>query len=274
MSLKEKVMIVNLTISQWSARKYDQKATSEVEHLHNAKEAGRFNKILMQSDTLTNIGKVANKVRTYHYENTLPWGDNGDRILPTEKYFEYMLAVGQMKMEFNELVDLFITEYELTKYDAQRRLGTLYHETDYPQPESIRKKFDIGVGIMPIAESDDLRVNMSTDVVEGIKQRIVKELNDRVETATTDMLNRLREAVSKMHEKLADADAIFRDSLVGNIETLIETLPLMNFNDDARVTNAIDLCRGLIVDVGMLRDNKRFRKNIADKAKAVLNEIS
>lgn len=273
MSLKEQVMIINLSISQWSARKYDQTATREVEQAHDAKEAGRFNKVLMQSETLKKIGQVASKIRTYHYENTLPWGDNGDRILPTEKYFDYISQIGMLKYEFTELVDAFVEEYTEEKERSKKRLNTLYHETDYPQPESLRKKFDVAVGIMPIAESNDLRVNMSDSVVNDIRQRIEKELGNRVESAVQDMLERLRNVVGKMVETLIDPDKVFRDSLIGNIESVVEVLPTLNFNNDQRVTDAVNMCRSLVVDPDKLRNNSKFRKEMADKSAKILEVL-
>lgn len=273
LSLKEKVMIVNLTISQWGARKYDKGATKEVEDAHQAKEAGRFNKVLMASDTLTKISKIGNKVRVFHYENTLPWGDNGDRILPTEKYFTYISELGSLKMEFNSLCDQFIDEYVEEKERSKKRLNSLYKEADYPQPESIRKKFDIGVNFMPIADGNDLRVNMSESVINTIKSQITRELENRINSATTDILDRLRKAVSRMADTLQDKDSVFRDSLVGNIESLVENLPSLNFNNDPHITEVIGYCENLVVDPERLRTNRKFRFEIADKAKQILNNI-
>lgn len=272
-TLKEKVMIVNLKISQWGARKYDKSATKEVEEAHQAREAGRFNKVLLTSETLTKIGKIGTRLRQYHYDNTLPWGDNGDRILPTEKFFTYVTETGNMKLEFNELSDQFVNEYSIAKEDAKRRLNSLYKESDYPQPESIRKKFDIGVSFMPIAEGNDLRVNLSAEVIEGIKSQITKELEKRVNGATEDILQRLRDAVGKMAETLQDKNKTFRDSLIGNVQSLVETLPLLNFNNDQRVIDAISYCQNLIVDPDELRRKRKFRFEIADKAKLILTYI-
>lgn len=272
-SLKEKVMIVNLTISQWGARKYDRAATKEVEDAHQAKEAGRFNKVLMTSDTLNKISKAGSKIRLYHYENTLPWGDNGDRILPTEKYFEYITQIGTMKMEFSMLCDQFIAEYEMEKSASMSRLNSLYKESDYPQPHTIRAKFDILIGFMPIAEGNDLRVNMSDEIVNAIKSQITRELESRISNATEDMLERLREAVKHMATTLVDKDKVFRDTLVYNIQGLVENLPCMNFNNDQRVVDAVSFCAGLIVDPDTLRTNRRFRLEIAAKAQQILETI-
>lgn len=272
-SLKEKVMIVNLTISQWGARKYDKTATKEVEDQHQAKEAGRFNKILIQSDTLSKVSKISGKLRQYHYDNTLPWGDNGDRILSVEKYFQYIMDIGNMKMEFTGLIETFIQEYEKEKEDSKIRLNSLYKESDYPPSESIAKKFDIVVSFMPIADGNDLRVNMSESVINSLKNQITKELENRVNNATEDLLQRLREAVTRMVETLSEPTKIFRDTLVGNIEALTEHLPLMNFNNDQRITDAVSYAKGLCVNPEDLRKSKRFKREILAKAKQVLSNI-
>lgn len=273
LTLKEKVMIVNLTISQWAARKYDRTATKEVEDNHQAKEAGRFNKILMQSDTLTKLGKLGNKIRLYHYENTLPWGDNGDRIIPTEKYFEYVTQIGMMKYEFMGVAEQFIQEYAVEKENAKVRLNSLYVESDYPEPDTVMKKFDIGVKFMPVADGNDLRVNMSEDIINTIKSQITRELETRVATATDDMLGRLREKVSCMVEALSDKDKVFRDTLVGNIQALCENLPMMNFNNDQRIIDAVRYCQQLIVNPEDLRTKRKYRFEIAEKARQILANI-
>jgi len=266
-------MIVNLTISQWGARKYDKSATKEVEDNHMAKEAGRFNKILIQSETLSKVSKIAGKLRQYHYDSTLPWGDNGDRILPVEKYFQYVMDIGVMKMEFTSLIEIFIQEYEAEKESSKKRLNSLYKENDYPASESIAKKFDIQISFMPIADGNDLRVNMSENVINSLKNQITKELENRVSNATEDLLQRLRDAVSRMVETLSEPNKIFRDTLVGNIQSLNEHLPLMNFNNDQRVTDAVTYAKGLCVNPEELRRSKRFKREILAKAKQVLATI-
>lgn len=272
-SLKEKVMIVNLKISQWGARKKDDSISKEVENNHNAQEAGNYTKRLMASDTLEHIGKVCNKMRLFNYSNTLPWGDNGDRILPTEKYFEYVLGIGKLKMEFTELTDQFVQEYENEKQRSQRRLNTMYKESDYPPSEHLRRKFAITVGFMPIADGNDLRVNMSAEVINSIKSQITKELEQRVSMATEDILDRLRKAIGRMIEILYDKDAKFRDSLVGNIEALCENLPSLNFNNDPHIIEVIGWCQGLIVDPEDLRCKRKYRFEIAAKARQILDNI-
>ena len=73
MDLSDKAMLVRLTISQWSARKYDKSASQEIIVNHHAKpDAGRFNKLLVNQAEIKKIEKIANTARIYHYKVTLP----------------------------------------------------------------------------------------------------------------------------------------------------------------------------------------------------------
>lgn len=269
MSLKEKVMIINLSISQWSARKYDRTASAEVATAHAATDAGRFNKILISGDALKKIGKVSNSARTFHYQQTLPWNDNGDRILPSENFFNYTQKMNEFKNEFEALVSDFIAGYDKLMTDARVRLNTLFNESDYPPPALIGKKFRLAFNYMPIADAEDFRVAISEEESERIKSQIEGELKNRVQTANDEMLKRMRTAVLNMAESLEVPDKVFRDSLVGNIEELVEITPLLNFDGNEKINKAVGMLKPLCVDPVQLRKDAAYRKEIADKARKI-----
>lgn len=63
-ALANKAMQVRLSISQWSARKYDRKVSSEVASKYNTdNDAGRYNKVLIAKDAIVKIQKIANAAR-------------------------------------------------------------------------------------------------------------------------------------------------------------------------------------------------------------------
>lgn len=274
MSLKDKVIIVNLTISQWGARKYDATATREVEQIHSAFDAGRFNKVLIKSETLKNITTCAGKARQIHYDMTLPWGDNGDRILSTESYFTYITEIGKMVNEFNQLVETFVAEYQNLKYEAKNRLSTLYKDGDYPHESEIREKFGMKTIFMPVAESDDFRLKISDEVATLMRTEIESEVNSRVSKAIDSVVDRARDVVSRMYETLSDPDKTFRNTMIGNIESLVETIPLLNFNKDQKLVDLTAALKTLIVDdPDKLRLFPRFRSEMAQKAKNILDSL-
>jgi len=270
MSLKEQVMVVNLSISQWTARKFDAKVSREVETQYQANDAGRYNKLLIAAENLKAIQKIAGSIRTYHYFNTLPWGDNGDRILPTANYFQYVTEMGRMKREFETQVIEFIGQYPALKADAVNRLKNMFNEADYPSPGAIQDKFNVRFSFMPVTDAEDLRVNISDDEINRIRGEIQGEITGRVQNSITELIVRVKDAVSHMAESLGDQNKIFRDSLVGNVCSLIEVVPLLNFTNDSHVNDLVNMIRPLCVNPEDLRNNAEFRKEIAERAATVL----
>ena len=268
-TLKEKVMVINLSISQWTARKFDPTASKEVATNHAATDAGRFNKILIAGEALKSIAKVANSARTFHYQNTLPWKDNGERILPSENFFNYASEMAKFRAEFDSLVGEFISNYPMLVDEAKARLNTLFSESDYPAPAIIQKKFKLSYDFDSISEVDDFRVAISEEEADNIRLQIQATIDRRIANAQDEMLNRIRTAVLNMADALEMPDKVFRDSLVGNIEELVELTPILNFNKNQKIDDAVNMMKPLCVDPNQLRKDAAYRKEIAEKARKI-----
>ncbi len=287
-NLSEKAILVNLSISLWTATKLDKKVTKEVEKNHNAKDAGRFNKILIAkknpngNDTndkedlygIQELTRISTTARAYHYEQTMPWGDNGDRLLPSTNYFEYVNQIRTFKQQFDQAIEKFITNYSDLKEDAKIRLGDMYNESDYPPISKLKKKFSIATSFTPIANLDDFRLSVDQNEVDDLKAEMEHNIYKRINGATKDLWVRIKEAIQHMYERLADKDAIFRDSLVNNIRDLVELLPRLNFTNDEDITGTIEEMKKLIVAPDSLRTNVITRNDTAFHAKELLNKIN
>jgi len=132
MNLNDRALLVQLNVSQWTARKYDKSASKEVTTAHGAASAaGRFNKSLLpMNDKLDNIHKKTTLIRAKYYDNTLPWGMDGTMMLPTANYLNFMSEFRKERGEWNALVQEFLDNYDQMKLDAQRILGSLYNHSD------------------------------------------------------------------------------------------------------------------------------------------------
>src|SRR5512141_2772026 len=141
--LSKKSMLVGLKISQWGARKFDRTASREVWATHGASsESGRFSKSLMPLATeRLAIARNANEARAFYYANTLPWGDDGLRILPVENYMDFAGKMSGFKNRHDKLVDDFCRKYPALKEAARFALGTLFSEADYPHEANIRNAY-------------------------------------------------------------------------------------------------------------------------------------
>jgi hypothetical protein len=81
--IAEKAMLVAVHISVWTATKHDKDVSRKVADQHGAHEsAGRYNKkLLQQAAKLDALRTLAGQIRTHVYKITLPWSDEGYRIL-------------------------------------------------------------------------------------------------------------------------------------------------------------------------------------------------
>jgi hypothetical protein len=272
-SLAEKCILVNIRFGQWSGRIYDKKVSGEIEALHHASNAGKYNKSLIGEEHLKDIQSVVRAARGFLREQTLPWGDNNDRILLSAYYLEFLHQFGTFKSQFEKAVQVFLTQYPDLVKKAQFKLNGMYRSSDYPSLLQLKKKFNIDVACMNISEMEDFRVKINPKDAERLKQRIEEEYAARMAEATQDIWGRIAATVGHMAERLADPRNIFRDSLVDHVRRLIELLPKLNFNEDKRIKQIAFSMRSLLVDPAALRDDAHLRHEKAQQAQQILDQI-
>jgi hypothetical protein len=270
-TLNTKALIVTLNVSQWSARKYDRKVTDEVNQLHNSNDTGRFNKLLIAKDHLSEIGKIVNSIRNFHVENTLPWGDNGERILPCKNYFEYTAAISRHKSSFDACVSKFVREYPAMIDEAKTRLNGMFDDQDYP--DDIESKFCVKVTCLPVPGTADFRVELSDNEVEQLRTKINDEVNERWAQASKSIYQRIKDQLEHMHERLSDSSNVFRDRLFENLVDLIKLLPRLNMANDPQIDALCEEMKKLCVDPDAVRNDTLLRAVKADEVRAILNKI-
>lgn len=272
--LQNNSLIVSLTMSQWSARKLDKGITDEVNNNHNAaSDAGRYNKLLVAKENLEPITKVVSKARTFHYDNTLPWGDNNERLLTTKSYFEYVNKMGELKSEFDQAVADFLRKYDQVISEAKIRLNGMFKESDYPTRHQIEDKFGFRTTFMTVPDGD-IRVGLNNEEVDKLRVGIESEINNRLNEAVKSIWIRVKEQVTKMRDKLSDKEGVFRDSLFENLKDLIEVLPKLNVTGDENINQVCRDMEGLLVNPETVRTNVAVRGEKAAEAANILNKFN
>lgn len=276
MNLNDRALLVQLSVSQWTARKYDKKATKEVADANGTTTAaGRYNKSLLpMNDLLDNIHKKTTHIRQRYYDNTLPWGIDGTQMLPTSNYLQFMADFRKERDEWNILVRNFVDHYDTLKEDAKRILGGLYDPADYPSAVDIRQKFHMDMAVFPVP-SADFRVSIASDELSRIQQDVERRVAEAQTNAMKDVWQRLFDRVKHMAEKLADPKAIFRDSMVENAREICALLPRLNFTDDPNLEALRQQVEAsLIKHPEALRNDPDLRRDTAAEAKAIMDKMS
>ncbi len=277
MNLSDRALLVQLTISQWTARKYDKKATQEVATTFNAsKDAGRYNKSLLpMNDYLDRVHKKTTFIREKLYKNTLPWGMEGVMMLPTTNYLAFMNEFRKEKNEWLTLVNDFKSNYLQLKDDAKRVLGQLYSDADYPTESEVGNKFKIDMAVFPVP-STDFRVAISSDELSRIQQDVEARVASAQAEAMKEVWQRLYDRVKHMAEKLADPKAIFRDTMVENLQEQCAMLTRLNFMDDPNLEALRQQVEGTLAThhPDALRNDPDLRRDTAAEAKAIMDKMS
>jgi len=277
MSLNDKAMIVTLNISSWTARKLDRKISKNIAKQYHADEeqSGNFNKQLLTKNDLEYISKAVSTARTFHIANTLPWGNNNDRLLPTKNYFEYMKTMQAIKDKFEIAVSDFIQKYPPLREEQRDRLGDMFDVNEYPDPSIISKKYKFEIGFSPVPDANDFRVEITESEKEEIKKAIEKRVQQSTKTMTDGLWNKLFTKVEKLNERLSKKGNHFQDSLIGNIKDVCELLPRLNVMDDPKLQETLEEVKVNLASIvpQNLREDMGVRSETKDKAEAILEKM-
>jgi len=192
-------MLCSLSISQWSASKHDRQASEEIAAHHGAQpDVGRYNKLLIPKGTLAEVHRIAGEARREHYFMTLPWDDNGYRVLPAAVYMEHTDKLREYSRQFMAAVEVFATQFDQLVIESRSRLAGLFRAEDYPTSKEIHDKFAFETKVMPLPDANDFRVGLGDEEKDRIKRQITASVEASLTIASRELWLRMYEAVSHM----------------------------------------------------------------------------
>lgn len=277
-ALNTRAMLASLTIHRWQATLTDKKVSRDVAKQHdvNERRAGKYRKyaINVESPSFKATNSAASNIRHEHYWLTLPWGQDGARILTAAGFEKYSASMRKLRAEFDAAADAFAIDYPALHEAAKKELNGLYAAKDYPR--DVRAKFGIELSIMPLPDAGDFRAELSSEAVAQIRSNISDELQRTTAAAMRDPYERLYEHVTRMVNALKDPKGIFRDSLVTGLAELCSVLPALNLTSDTRLESLRVQAEGLIAGISaeQLRDVPSVRSDVAKRAEDIQNVMA
>jgi hypothetical protein len=284
-------VVVDLNISTWTARKLDKKVSQEVDQNKNTRvKAGNYNKhLLAGTQKLEELNKLVGAIRTWHYEQTILWADNGSRLLPFSNFFTYKPTLDAYKQQFEDAVEDFLREYPQLVSAAAFQLGDLFDRNEYPDADQLRGKFKFRYGITPLATANDFRLRAGQQVLDDLRQQYEESFNNKLRDAMNDLWTRLHTVLKHMSDKLADAQTprvakdgtenhtqIFRDSLITNAFELCELLTRLNVTNDPQLEQARKKLEQAIsgITADTVRESDHVRKDVKKQVDDILSAFN
>ena len=278
-------LLVEFNASVWTARKLDKSATDEVviSKRAGAKDAARVNKHLLAGrNELDVIQKHVGAVRTFVYENTLPWSDTGIRLLPTSKFMDFNDRMGKLEEEFVELVNDFVQVYPSLITAQAMALGDMFDRSEYPSAGEMAHKFSFRLNFMPVPKAGDFRVDVGNEAQEELQKKLAKLADERIELAMKDARERLKSHLERMMERLKVEEingkvskSRIHDSLVEGGLELCDVLKALNLTNDPVLEKARATLENVLrtVDVDDLRKHDSARVEVRTQVAEIMDKF-
>jgi hypothetical protein len=268
-------MLIDLNISVWTGRKMDKKVSEEIDASKgtHARAGNYHKKLLAGTQKLDELNKLVNKIRTWHYQQTLPWSDGGSRLLPMANFFDYKATLGDYQMQFEEMVAEFIDDYPTLVSAAAFQLGDLFDGSEYPDAHSLADKFKFKYVFLPVPDVGDFRVDVGEAYKADLKEQYESFYQTKLNDAMADAWNRLHDCLKHMSDKLAGQEKqLFRDSLVGNAVQLCDLLTRLNVTGDTKLETCRKKLESALSGLGAedLRKDDEVRLDVKAKVDEIL----
>ena len=275
--ITERAMLAAIHISIWTAVKHDRKVSHDVATQHNAPEnAGRYNKKLLRgAEKLDTVRTLAGQIRQHFYKITLPWSDEGYRLLPAHFYFDLTTKMREFERAFSQSVEEFLAVYPSYIEQVRPELNGLFREEDYPSAERLREKFGVKLEVLPIPSGDDFRVTLSEEEQARVAREIDETVRQSLDRGTRDLWARMTDVVTHMVDKLNEPESRFHASLVTNVFDLVDLLPRLNVNQDEELNRFAGEIKSRLCNVSAheLKKNDALRVTTASDAAQILSQM-
>jgi hypothetical protein len=234
--------------------------------------------------------QILSEARRYlDFPTGFKWDGKGNFAVQNVKLDGVVSKLEEYKAKFYDAVDQLCKRLPELAAKAKADLNGSFDRLGFPSEDEVRERytFDIKQGVIPAAE--DIRLNhVSSKARAAIETAIRKEQTDKVTELHQQVVEALEKSLARVVSNLSEFTegkiARFEDTLVTNLEELVEALPSLNVSGDRAVDAAIIRSRNLVAGLhkaqmeNTLRDKKSeagpaVRKEIAKEAGDILSKL-
>jgi hypothetical protein len=242
--------------------------TTTAQAFHADRELLSANKLILdtKNPAYRAVAAVRSEASSYWRTVTLPFPEAGIRLLPQNSLGLFANTMQTYRERLQEAARELGTQYDTMKSEAERRLGTLFNASDYPQ--ALDGLFDLEV-TYPAIEPPQYLVDLNPEVYQQEQARVRERFESAVELAEQAFATELQRLTAHLAERLTGLHdgqpKVFRDSAVANLRDFFERFRRLNIRSipelDALVEQAQQTING--IEPQTLRDSNRLRQMVA-----------
>ena len=276
MSLVNRAMLVQLSVTKPKMTEKDKSTTSEVAVRKHASEASvSVVKKLYPKHLLAPIVEVESSARRYMESVTQPWG-RGLAMLPIAMFMEphnFSKRIGVFKMQFDQAVTVFLNNYSNVLTQAAVDQGDMFDVDAYPDLSQLKAEFTFDVSYPSLSQEGGLVLDLEAEVLAELEETISKQQTARMAAGQRDLYERLGAAVKRIAVQCSNDKGKIYDSLTGNLSDLLQVLPLLNLSGDEAFSSLCEEARQLVVAPEAIRTVPQVREDTAKVANDILSKM-
>lgn len=277
-SLRDKAMMVKFQDSVWGGQRRDRAVTADVATRYETKKTkvGYYNKFLVPKDRLEKRIQTGLDARRFHNTNTLPWLDDGVRILPSANYQDYISGMRKRASAALAAEREIYENWDDIVKEGMMLLGKMARLEDYPSLDDIKTRFSFEVIVLPLPEVADWRVDIPKKDLALLQKQAEQTLAAVQQDGLLELAQRLLAVVEHCHTRLSDPESTFRDSLFENIRKMVVLLPKLNLVNDPQleaIRKEVEEKLGKQV-AAEVREDPGMRSKTAKDAAAIMKKMN
>lgn len=211
------------------------------------------------------LTSIKNNVTAYWKAFTLPYVEDGVRLLHRNRVDSFNEKMTEFKTEFSEAVEgMENSLYEL-KDEAKKRLGSLFQEENYPN--SVKQHFGMEWDFPSIEPPEHLK-ELAPKVYEQERERLRARIEEAIVLAQSAFLVEFKELVSALQERLTpDSDGkkkVFKESTVNNLNEFFQRFKELHLGGNEELEKLIENAQELVkgIEPKELRQHDLLRAQI------------
>ena len=211
------------------------------------------------------VAAVRSEASGYWRTITLPFPEAGIRLLPQNSLGLFATTMQAYRERLQETARELSSQYDTMKSEAERRLGTLFNASDYPQ--TLDGLFDLEVSY-PTIEPPAYLVSLHPEVYQQEQARVRERFESAVELAEQAFATELQRLTAHLAERLTGLHdgqpKVFRDSAVENLREFFERFRRLNIRSSPELDILVEEAQQVItgIEPQQLRDSVRLRQMV------------
>ncbi len=223
------------------------------------------------------ISSVLSRAKCYWGAVTVPYPDNGIRLLRTDRIHEFENVVNTFRDELYAALVEFDSEFYRLKQAAREDLRELFDESDYPM--SVQELFSIQHEYHQIDPPRHL-MDLHPEIYEREKQRIAAKFDEAIQLAEAAFASELQQMLDHAIERLTDESdgkkKKFNDSLMENFREFIDRFHKLNVSGNHQLNDLVEQIKSVTsnIDCELLRANGGLREHIKEQMQTAREAMS